>query len=107
MSDVLVAGFRSSYRPDVVMNHVYLTALPDGAGEAVPHVYAVEPTGTFEDDPNVTDERFPGPARSFRTGEPLRGTAPGRRRGDRLDTADPRGAAGVARPAGRDPSGWW
>ncbi len=85
VGDVLVAGNRSNYRPDVVMNHVYFTALPDGAGlaaelaaelavgEAVPHVYAVEPTGTFEDDPNVTDKKFPGnPTRSYRTREPLR-----------------------------------
>ena len=65
------------------MNHVYFTALVDGAGLAaelageltggVPHVYRVEPTGEFENDPNVTDKKFPGnPTRSFRTGEPLR-----------------------------------
>ena len=83
--DRLTAGFRSNYRPDVVMNHVYFTALKDGAGLAaelavelhggtgVPHVYEVEPTGAFEDDPNVTDKKFPGnPTRSFRSTEPLR-----------------------------------
>lgn len=79
--DLLTAGFRSSYRPDVVMNHIYFTALTDGAGlaaelaagEGAPRVYAVEPTGAFEDDPNVTDMKFPGnPTRSYRSREPLR-----------------------------------
>ena len=42
---------------------------PDGAE---PHVYVVEPTGSFEDDPNVTDKKFPGnPTRSYRTRAPL------------------------------------
>ncbi len=81
VGDLLKAGFRSNYRPDVVMNHVYFTALPDGAGLAAelapgdgpPRVYAVEPTGPFEDDPNVTDKKFPGnPTRSYRSSEPLR-----------------------------------
>jgi len=81
VGDLLTAGFRSNYRPEVVMNHVYFTALRDGAGlaaelaagEAAPRVYAVEPTGAFEDDPNVTDKKFPGnPTRSYRSSEPLR-----------------------------------
>ena len=79
--DLLTAGFRSNYRPDVVMNHIYFTALRDGAGlaaelaagDAPPRVYVVEPTGEFEDDPNVTDKKFPGnPTRSYRSREPLR-----------------------------------
>ena len=36
-------------------------------------VYIVEPTGPIEDDPNVTDQKFPGnPSRSYRTRSPLR-----------------------------------
>jgi rifampin ADP-ribosylating transferase len=79
--DLLRAGFRSNYRPEVVMNHIYFTALRDGAGlaaelaagEGEPRVYEVEPTGTFEDDPNVTDKKFPGnPTRSYRSTAPLR-----------------------------------
>jgi rifampin ADP-ribosylating transferase len=67
------------------MNHIYFTAVVDGAGlaaeiaaeltdgEAMPRVYAVEPTGAFENDPNVTDKRFPGnPTRSYRSSAPLR-----------------------------------
>jgi rifampin ADP-ribosylating transferase len=83
--DLLSPGFRSNYRPDVVMNHIYFTALRDGAGLAAelaaelapddraPRVYRVEPTGAFEDDPNVTDKKFPGnPTRSYRSAVPLR-----------------------------------
>ena len=79
--DLLTAGFRSNYKPDVVMNHIYFTALPDGAGLAAeiapgdgdPRVYLVEPTGEFENDPNVTDKKFPGnPTRSYRSTAPLK-----------------------------------
>lgn len=79
--DLLTAGFRSNYRPEVVMNHIYFTALPNGAGlaaelaagDGAPRVYVVEPTGAFENDPNVTDKKFPGnPTRSYRSTEPLR-----------------------------------
>lgn len=81
VGDFLTAGFRSNYRPDVVMNHIYFTALRDGAGlaaelapgDGAPRVYVVEPTGSFENDPNVTDRKFPGnPTRSYRSREPLR-----------------------------------
>lgn len=80
VGDLLTAGFRSNYRPELVMNHIYFTALVDGAGlaaelatgEGAPRVYVVEPTGPFEDDPNVTDKKFPGnPTRSYRSAEPL------------------------------------
>ncbi len=79
--DLLTIGFPSNYRPEILMNHVYFTALRDGAGLAAeiaavdgePHVYLVEPTGAFENDPNVTDKKFPGnPTRSYRTSAPLR-----------------------------------
>jgi rifampin ADP-ribosylating transferase len=83
--DLLTAGRSSNYRPEVVMNHIYFTALGDGAGLAAeiaaelaagspaPRVYEVEPTGAFEDDPNVTDKKFPGnPTRSYRSAYPLK-----------------------------------
>lgn len=81
VGDHLTAGFRSNYRPEIVMNHIYFTALRDGAGlaaelaagDGIPRVYAVEPTGEFENDPNVTDKKFPGnPTRSYRSRHPLR-----------------------------------
>ena len=79
--DLLTAGFRSNYRPEVLMNHIYFTTRLAGAGlaaelaagDAPPRVYLVEPTGPFEDDPNVTNTRFPGnPTKSYRSTEPLR-----------------------------------
>ncbi|GFG70482.1 NAD(+)--rifampin ADP-ribosyltransferase [Mycolicibacter senuensis] len=79
--DLLTAGFASNYRPTIIMNHIYFTALLDGAGLAAelaagngtPRVFRVEPTGEFENDPNVTDKKFPGnPTRSYRSRHPLR-----------------------------------
>ena len=81
VGDLLTAGFRSNYRPEIIMNHIYFTALPNGAGLAAAlaqgdgheRVYIVEPTGSFEHDPNVTDKKFPGnPTRSYRSHAPLR-----------------------------------
>ena len=81
VGDLLTAGFRSNYDDRVVMNHIYFTALSKGAGLAAevakgdgkPRVYIVEPTGDFENDPNVTDKKFPGnPTRSYRTKLPLK-----------------------------------
>lgn len=81
VGDLLTAGFRSNYRPSVVMNHIYFTGIAKGAGLAAemakgdgrPRVYIVEPLGDFENDPNVTDKKFPGnPTRSYRSAYPLR-----------------------------------
>ncbi len=79
--DLLTPGFGSNYGSGRRANHIYLTASREGAplaaelarGAGPPRVYRVEPVGTIEDDPNVTDKRFPGnPTRSYRTTEPLR-----------------------------------
>ena len=81
IGDLLTAGFISNYKPEVIMNHIYFTATINGAGLAaelasgngLPRVYIVEPTGDFENDPNVTDKKFPGnPTRSYRSKEPLK-----------------------------------
>lgn len=81
IGDLLTAGFRSNYDDRVVMNHIYFTALSKGAGLAAeiakgdgkPRVYIVEPTGEFENDPNVTDKKFPGnPLRSYRSKFPVK-----------------------------------
>jgi Rifampin ADP-ribosyl transferase len=81
VGDLLTAGGRSNYKPEVIMNHIYFTALVNGAGLAAAlakgdgreRVYIVEPTGSFENDPNVTDKKFPGnPTRSYRTQAPLK-----------------------------------
>ena len=83
--DELVPGFSSNFQQGRVMNHVYFTTLESTAAWGAQlsaalagldergHVYVVEPLGPFEDDPNVTDKRFPGnPTRSYRTRHPLR-----------------------------------
>ncbi|HXU27018.1 MAG TPA: NAD(+)--rifampin ADP-ribosyltransferase [Bacteroidia bacterium] len=76
VGDLLTAGGKSNYQTNLVMNHIYFTALVNGAGLAAAlakgngpeHVYIVEPMGSFENDPNVTDKKFPGnPTRSYRT----------------------------------------
>lgn len=79
--DLLTAGWRSNYGSGRQAKHIYVTARREGAplaaelarGEGSGRVYRVEPLGTIEDDPNVTDKRFPGnPTRSYRTTEPVR-----------------------------------
>lgn len=79
--DLLVAGRTSNFEEGRVMNYVYFTATLDAAtwgaelasGEGRGRIYVVEPAGHFEDDPNLTDKKFPGnPTQSFRSGEPLR-----------------------------------
>jgi rifampin ADP-ribosylating transferase len=79
--DLLTAGKSSNYKDGFIMNHIYFTALVDGAGlaaalakgEGSERVYQVEPTGNYENDPNVTDKKFPGnPTRSYRSQSPLK-----------------------------------
>lgn len=79
--DLLVAKGKSNYKTDLVMNHIYFTALVNGAGLAAslakgdkaPRVYIITPTGEFENDPNVTNKKFPkNPTRSYRSLEPLK-----------------------------------
>jgi rifampin ADP-ribosylating transferase len=81
VGELLVAGRESNYEEGRVMNYVYFTATLDAAtwgaelaaGDGRGRIYLVEPTGEFEDDPNVTDKRYPGnPTQSFRSREPLR-----------------------------------
>lgn len=81
IGDLLTAGSISNYNTNLTMNHIYFTALVNGAGLAAAlakgdgpeRVYMVEPTGSFESDPNVTDKKFPGnPTRSYRSASPLK-----------------------------------
>jgi len=82
--DLIEPGFASNYGQSVIANFVYVTAFLDGAvlaaematGDGAPHVYVVQPTGSIDDDPNLTDQKFPGnPTRSYRTRAPLRVTS--------------------------------
>ena len=81
VGDVLVSGRESNFEEGRMMNFVYFTATLDAAtwgaelavGDGTGRIYLVEPTGEFEDDPNVTDKKFPGnPTQSFRSRDPLR-----------------------------------
>jgi rifampin ADP-ribosylating transferase len=79
--DLLVRGHPSNFEDGRISNHIYVTKTLDAAtwgaelalGEGRGHIYLVEPTGDIEDDPNVTDKRFPGnPTQSYRTKAPVR-----------------------------------
>lgn len=79
--DLLKPGHNSNFGERRSANYIYLTATLDaatwgaelGVGEGQSRIYLVEPTGPFEDDPNLTDKKFPGnPTRSYRTRAPLR-----------------------------------
>jgi rifampin ADP-ribosylating transferase len=80
IGDLLVPGFASNFEQGRVSNNVYFSALMEPAvwgaelstalaGEdRRGYIYIVEPTGTFEDDPNLTNKRFAGnPTQSYRT----------------------------------------
>lgn len=79
--ELLVTGYPSNFRKEKPLSWVYFTATLDtaiwgaelAAGEAPGRIYLIEPAGLFEDDPNVTNKRFPGnPTLSYRTQHPLR-----------------------------------
>jgi rifampin ADP-ribosylating transferase len=81
VGDLLSPGHRSNFEEGRTANHVYVTATLDAAtwgaelavGEGRGRIYIVEPTGVLEDDPNVTDKKFPGnPTRSYRTREAVK-----------------------------------
>jgi len=101
VGDLLVPGRESNFEAGRMMNYVYFTATLDAAvwgaelsgGEGRGRIYIVEPTGEFEDDPNVTDKKFPGnPTQSF----PQPQAAARRRRARRLGRAFAREARGHA-----------
>jgi hypothetical protein len=79
--DLIEAGYQSNYGKKKKAKYIYLTATLDAAiwgaelalGEGRERIYIVEPTGTLEDDPNLTDKKFPGnPTKSYRSLFPLK-----------------------------------
>ena len=79
--DLIEPGYHSNYGKKKRAAYVYLTATLNAAtwgaelavGEGPGRIYLVEPTGPIEDDPNLTDKKFPGnPTKSYRTRDPLR-----------------------------------
>src|SRR5919197_206767 len=78
--DLLVSGRESNFEAGRVMRYIYFTATLDAAtwgaelasGDGRGRIYIVEPTGEFEDDPNVTDKKFTGnPTQYFQNCEPM------------------------------------
>lgn len=81
VGDLIEVGHSSNFLADGGLSWVYFTATLDTAiwgaelaqGEARQRIYLVEPTGPLEDDPNVTDKRYPGnPSLSYRSRDPIR-----------------------------------
>ena len=81
--DLIAPGYSSNYGRRKQASWVYLTGTLDAAiwgaelaaGDGPGRIYVVEPTGAIEDDPNLTDQKFPGnPTLSYRSREPLRVT---------------------------------
>lgn len=82
-ADLIEPGFTSNYGQRKKANYIYLTATLDAAiwgaelaqGEEPGRIYIVEPTGPIEDDPSLTDKKFPGnPTKSYRSKNPLKVT---------------------------------
>ena len=82
IGDLLGPGFGSNF-VERELKHIYFSATLEAAtwgaelakGEGRARIYTVEPTGEFEDDPNLTDKKFPGNiTASYRSTEPLRVT---------------------------------
>ena len=81
IGDILAPGYSSNYGAKEKSNYIYFTSLLKGAplaaelaeGEGRGRIYIVEPTGEIEDDPNLTDKKFPGNiTKSYRSRDPLR-----------------------------------
>jgi rifampin ADP-ribosylating transferase len=79
--DLIAPGYTSNYGSRRKANYVYFSATQDAAiwgaelaaGDDRERIYIVEPSGYYEDDPNLTDKKFPGnPTKSYRTKEALR-----------------------------------
>jgi hypothetical protein len=76
------SGAPGSDGPEGTSSHVYLVDTFDAAswqaelspGEGPGRIYTVEPTGAIEDDPEPADKKYPVPAKSYRSREPLRVT---------------------------------
>ncbi len=81
MGDIIETGITSNYGQRNNAKYIYLTATLDAAiwgaelafGDGRERIYLVEPTGPIEDDPNLTDKKFPGnPTKSYRSKHPFK-----------------------------------
>jgi hypothetical protein len=81
IGEFIEVGVNSNYGQNNKAKYIYLTATLDAAiwgaelalGDGRERIYLVEPTGPIENDPNLTDKKFPGnPTMSFRSQHPFR-----------------------------------
>ena len=81
IGDFIDIGINSNFGKNNKAKYIYLTATLDASiwgaelalGEGRERIYLVEPTGTIEDDPNLTDKKFPGnPTKSYRSKHPFK-----------------------------------
>ena len=81
IGDLIEVGYQSNYGHRKNAKYIFLTATLDAAtwgaelavGEGPERIYLVEPTGPIEDDPDLTDKKFPGnPTKSYRSAHPFR-----------------------------------
>ncbi len=79
--DLITTGMKKNYNDQRKSAYVYFAGTLDAAiwgaelaeGDGRERIYVVEPTGDFEDDPNLTDQKFPGnPTKSYRSKQPLK-----------------------------------
>jgi hypothetical protein len=79
--DLIVVGYQSNFTEATALSWVYFTGTLDAAiwgaelaaGSGRERIYVVEPTEQIEDDPNLTNKKFPGnPTLSYRSRDPLR-----------------------------------
>lgn len=79
--DMIISGMKKNYNDDRMSQYVYFAGTLEAAvwgaelaeGEGRERIYVVEPTGDYEDDPNLTDKKFPGnPTKSYRSRQPLK-----------------------------------
>ncbi|TDH26918.1 NAD(+)--rifampin ADP-ribosyltransferase [Segetibacter sp. 3557_3] len=81
VGSLIEVGFNSNYGQRKNAKYIFLTATLDAAiwgaelafGEGRERIYVVEPTGPLEDDPDLTDKKFPGnPTKSYRSTHPFK-----------------------------------
>lgn len=81
VGDLIKPGFNSNYGQRVNAKYIFLSATLDAAiwgaelafGDGRERIYLVEPTGAIEDDPDLTDKKFPGnPTKSYRSLHPFK-----------------------------------
>jgi len=81
IGDFIITGKKKNYNDERKSEYVYFAGTLEAAiwgaelaeGDGKERIYVVEPTGDYENDPNLTDKKFPGnPTKSYRSKQPLK-----------------------------------